>query len=414
MGLNADQWHILCLCLFPVIVLSGISLAVLLGSKKGSKLWFTLGVMFSSGILFSGAVVHSLPEASEKFEGLLADDDNNISRLLRWLQRAVLEEEEEEEDAIFPWGGTVFGLSFLFLMCIEAFAERAIDKYIGNQEGNFYGGAHHHDAGKEEHEGKDVTEIHAGAKPEQAVVKDSPETSDADPSVPADATKEGTVLVRAGTAAIRGNGRRRSSVMQSFLAIDKGGTVPDTFLVTARRPSVIGVVVAHDQKDVDEKQTVNPWVSILLLIVLSVHVLLEGLTLGSDDDPVSIRNNFIAVVFHKGFSAFALGSSFITSGYWDKERPGGRKMFYILTLVYVSMDIIGISVGIAISGAFDEDSYGSAILTAMLGGSFLFVAVVELIPGELEKMRAFQLPVFPVMAALLAGFSAMTVIAHWG
>jgi zinc transporter ZupT len=88
-------------------------------------------------------------------------------------------------------------------------------------------------------------------------------------------------------------------------------------------------------------------------------------------------------------------------------------MFYILSLVYASMDIIGIAVGIGLSSAFDEDSYASAILQAMLGGSFLFVSVVELIPGELEKMRAFQLPVFPVMASLLMGYALMTLIGKW-
>jgi hypothetical protein len=49
----------------------------------------------------------------------------------------------------------------------------------------------------------------------------------------------------------------------------------------------------------------------------------------------------------------------------------------------------------------------------MLGGFFLSVSVVELIPGKLEKMRAFQLPVFPVMASLLMGYSLTTLIRKW-
>lgn len=44
-------WHILCICISPVIILEGISLAIVLGSKEGRKLWFTLGVMFYAGIL---------------------------------------------------------------------------------------------------------------------------------------------------------------------------------------------------------------------------------------------------------------------------------------------------------------------------------------------------------------------------
>jgi hypothetical protein len=49
----------------------------------------------------------------------------------------------------------------------------------------------------------------------------------------------------------------------------------------------------------------------------------------------------------------------------------------------------------------------------MLGGFFLSVSVIELIPGELEKMRAFQLPVFPIMASLLMGYSLMTLNGQW-
>jgi zinc transporter ZupT len=66
--------------------------------------------------------------------------------------------------------------------------------------------------------------------------------------------------------------------------------------------------------DVDEKQTINPWVAILLLIVLSVHVLLEGLTIGSAQDLSALKSTFIAIISHKLFGAFALGSSFITAG----------------------------------------------------------------------------------------------------
>jgi zinc transporter ZupT len=280
MGLNADQWHILCICLFSVIVLGGISVAVVLGSKEGSKLWFAFGVMFSAGILLSGAIVHSLPHASEAFDELLGDEEH-IEEAVRRLQRRLEdgEDHEEEYDHIFPWAATIFGLSFLFLMCVESFAERAIDKYVGSKGGNFYGGTYHHDAGED----KD----HTDAMPEP-VVENSDSSEDADASAPVDTPEEGEVMVRAGTAAIEGSVRRRTSVMQNFLVVDKDGDIPSTYLVTAKRPSV------------DEKQTVKPWVSLLLLIVFSIHVLLEGLTLGSDSDPESIRTNFIAIVFHKG------------------------------------------------------------------------------------------------------------------
>jgi uncharacterized membrane protein YozB (DUF420 family) len=56
------------------------------------------------------------------------------------------------------------------------------------------------------------------------------------------------------------------------------------------------------------------------------------------------------------------------------------------------------------------DSESSLVTDDRLRGSFLFVSVVELIPGELEMMRAFQLPVFPEVASVLMGYSLMTLI----
>jgi hypothetical protein len=49
----------------------------------------------------------------------------------------------------------------------------------------------------------------------------------------------------------------------------------------------------------------------------------------------------------------------------------------------------------------------------MLGGLLPFVAVVELIPGQLEKIQAFQLLVFPATASFLAIYSLMTLTRKW-
>jgi zinc transporter ZupT len=192
-----------------------------------------------------------------------------------------------------------------------------------------------------------------------------------------------------------------------------------TYLVTAKRPSVMGVSMqeVHDDilQDVDEKQTINPWVAILLQTVLSIHVLIEGIVLGSTQTVEVIESAFIAIVFHKGFYAFALGSSLVTSGYWDKERLGGRCMFYLLACMYASVGIVGIGIGtgMALSSSFHADSYVNAFAQAVLGGSFLFVATAELIPGELEKMRVFQFPVALILFPLLLGYALMTLIANW-
>jgi zinc transporter 1/2/3 len=165
----------------------------------------------------------------------------------------------------------------------------------------------------------------------------------------------------------------------------------------------------------EQVQTINPWVSILLTIVLSIHVILEGMTIGSMNDAERIRSVFIAVAVHKAFAAFSLGSSLVASGYWTMSAAeGGRTMFFVLAGVYMSLDVVGLGIGIGLNEAFeDETNIVAGVLQSLLGGSFLFVSTVELIPGELEKMRNFNMPLFPILSALLCGFGAMTVLGKW-
>jgi hypothetical protein len=74
------------------------------------------------------------------------------------------------------------------------------------------------------------------------------------------------------------------------------------YLVTTNRAYFIGVLVAYSPNGLDQMQTVGPWVSILLLSVLSIH-LLQGLAISSNDDPELKRTIFIASVFYDSFIA---------------------------------------------------------------------------------------------------------------
>jgi hypothetical protein len=190
-----------------------------------------------------------------------------------------------------------------------------------------------------------------------------------------------------------------------------GGDVPFSYLLITQRSSFIGVVVAHSPKGIDGKQTVNPWVSMLLLIVISIHILLQGL-ISQHMARTTIVNLYAPTL--SPLRLETISSPWTTGTHTD--RLGGHKIFYVLSLVYGLVDIIGIGEGIGLGRAFDEDNYLNAILQAILGGSFLFVSVVELVKCELEKMRAFHLPVFPVfpvMVSLRIGYSLVTLIDKW-
>jgi zinc transporter ZupT len=273
------------------------------------------------------------------------------------------------------------------LLTIEAFVERAVDMYLGDQEGLFGEHAEKQDTTKKTEDAPADNDVN----PDEATKKE--DTPSNRPTMRPSMTRQSSVYIR--------------------MTQEHDGKVASQYLVANKRPSVIGLVQVNEVGQVDEKQTVNPWVALLLLLVLSIHVLIEGLTIGSVDGEDVMRSTFIAIVFHKVFSAFALGSSFITSGYWEKKRPGGRNMFYIMTIFYASMDVVGIGSGMAIGNAFNGESYATAILTSMLGGSFLFVAAVELVPGELEKTRVFKFPIIPVMFSLLVGFGIMSFIGKY-
>jgi hypothetical protein len=71
----------------------GYSLTAILGTRAGNKLWFTCGVMFSSGILLAGALTHASPHANEMFAALLGEDEHGDESDVD-----VLEEHDEDHD----------------------------------------------------------------------------------------------------------------------------------------------------------------------------------------------------------------------------------------------------------------------------------------------------------------------------
>eukprot|EP00581_Thalassiosira_minuscula_P009597 CAMPEP_0183706618 /NCGR_PEP_ID=MMETSP0737-20130205/3386_1 /TAXON_ID=385413 /ORGANISM="Thalassiosira miniscula, Strain CCMP1093" /LENGTH=215 /DNA_ID=CAMNT_0025934067 /DNA_START=11 /DNA_END=655 /DNA_ORIENTATION=- len=72
----------------------------------------------------------------------------------------------------------------------------------------------------------------------------------------------------------------------------------------------------HDHRHVHSADPNNPFSAILLTIALSIHSIIEGLGIGASGDISAIQSAFIAVVAHKGFTAFALAEGLVSSGYW--------------------------------------------------------------------------------------------------
>lgn len=165
----------------------------------------------------------------------------------------------------------------------------------------------------------------------------------------------------------------------------------------------------HDHDHAHFITTDSPFSSVLLTMALSIHSIIEGLGIGASDDISQIRSAFIAVAFHKGFTAFALANGLVSSGYWEDRTK--RKYFYLSVGTFILLAIVGISIGWAISAA--DSSLTTAVLIGVTSGSFIYVATLEIMPQETKIIAREHLSILPVVFCFLSGYCLMAILAIW-
>lgn len=152
----------------------------------------------------------------------------------------------------------------------------------------------------------------------------------------------------------------------------------------------------------------NPFSAALLSIALSVHSILEGIGIGASRDIRDLESAFIAVAFHKGFTAFALASGLVFGGYWTE---GKKKYFYLSVGTFIFVALLGIGIGWAISTV--NNSVITVILTTITSGSFIYAAVVELLPEQTRTIREHNLMILPCVFSFFTGYCLMTLLSIW-
>ena len=161
-------------------------------------------------------------------------------------------------------------------------------------------------------------------------------------------------------------------------------------------------VQLHGEKD-------NPFSAIILTLALSVHSIIEGLGIGATTDISTIQSAFVAIAVHKGFTAFALAQGMISGGYWKK---GESHLYFYLSLgTFIIVALIGIAIGWGVSTV--GEGAPVAALVGVTSGSFIYVALIELIPEETHNIKFLQLPLIPTLTSFLAGYLLMTMLAIW-
>lgn len=125
----------------------------------------------------------------------------------------------------------------------------------------------------------------------------------------------------------------------------------------------------------------------------------------------------MAIIMHKGLAAFALGSGLVQSA-----MPVTYVMLYMF--VFSFMSIIGIVVGWIIAADSSEDSAAAGICVALASGTFIYVAVMEVIPQEFPRHshgggdeghghQQKDSATLKKSIALVAGYAIFGLLAKW-
>lgn len=128
----------------------------------------------------------------------------------------------------------------------------------------------------------------------------------------------------------------------------------------------------HDHQEAHvHAPSLGPYV---LVVAMGVHALFEGLALGLRSNPASFYGFMTAIVSHKWAECMAVGINFLTNGI--------PKLNSFLALLFFSfLTPIGIIIGMAFTGT---DEKTKAILYAISCGTFLYIAIAEIIAEEFE------------------------------
>ena len=119
----------------------------------------------------------------------------------------------------------------------------------------------------------------------------------------------------------------------------------------------------------------------VLLIVLSIHSLIAGLTLGSIFNARTLSGlaPVLAFSLHKFFESLALGTTF-----FKREHPQLTRVDWFKILVYVCATPLGVLIG----NVVQFDKLSELVLLSVTAGNFVYIALVEIIGEEFQSEQS--------------------------
>jgi len=146
-------------------------------------------------------------------------------------------------------------------------------------------------------------------------------------------------------------------------------------------------------------------VAYALLLVLSFHSILEGITLGLITELGALLAVFAAIVAHKALAAFALGNSLA------KTQAENSFLFLGLGLAFSAMTPIGILIGMGVETALSDEAseVGTVIAESFCAGTFLYISIIDIVAQEFDE-GAYRLQKH---IAFVLGVGIMSVLRIW-
>lgn len=157
----------------------------------------------------------------------------------------------------------------------------------------------------------------------------------------------------------------------------------------------------EDIGEMSEGRTFYPF---LLCLILSVHSIIAGASLGLEASLLSSIAILIAIVAHKGSAAFALGVSLKNNRFPFRRHIALISFFSVMTP-------LGVALGVLFTATFTDrtSTLLEAIFDGLAAGTFIYVAVVDIIKEVFDQ----PLERWNKILLIAAGFSLMALIAIW-
>ncbi|XP_074297683.1 zinc transporter 1-like [Silene latifolia] len=171
-----------------------------------------------------------------------------------------------------------------------------------------------------------------------------------------------------------------------------------------------GPLVAHDQTMLDLIR--HRITAQVLELGILVHSVIIGISLGTSQRVDIIKPLMVALSFHQFFEGMGLGGC-ISQAEFKSRAMATMALFFSLTTP------VGIAIGIAISGAYDENSPRALIIQGMFEsaatGILIYMALVDLLAADFMHPRMQNNIRIQLGShiSLLLGAGCMSVLAKW-